>query len=87
LSVQKPILVHSESKYFVARFFREHECGYVVEGDAGRLRQALRDIGTDAVLRANLAKKAYRAMAYFSGATIAKKFREVLAHAEESKRG
>lgn len=87
LSVQKPILVHSESKYFVARFFRERACGYVVEGDAGRLRQALRDIGTDAVLRANLAKKAYSATAYFSGATIARRFREVLAHAKGSKRG
>lgn len=78
LFVQRPILVHSKSNYFVARFFDDHRCGHVVEGGAADIFGALQTLVNDRELRETLSRNSFGAVSYFSGRTIANRLRETV---------
>jgi hypothetical protein len=59
LAAGRPIFVHSPPGSFVASYFREHECGLVVDrDDADALRSALERFSGDPALRRRLAANA-----------------------------
>jgi glycosyltransferase involved in cell wall biosynthesis len=68
LATRRPILVHAPRSSFVAWYFREHDCGVVVdENDPARLAEAIELILSDAQLCRRLAENAYeRARTDFS---------------------
>jgi len=68
LAARRPILVHAPPRSFVAWYFRQHECGMVVdESDPAKLAQAIKQIITDANLQRRLALHAWeQAQADFS---------------------
>ncbi|HLM58094.1 MAG TPA: glycosyltransferase family 4 protein [Pyrinomonadaceae bacterium] len=68
LAARRPVLVHAPKDSFLARYFREHECGLVVdESDPARLAEAVQRLIGDADLRRRLVENAWaRAQADFS---------------------
>ena len=59
LASGRPVLVHAPADSFVAWYFRQHECGVVVdENDPQKLAEALRRLLEDGDLRARLAARA-----------------------------
>ena len=80
LAAQRPILVHAPSDSFLAWYFREYECGLVVdEGDPKKLARAIERISTDAALRQRLSARAWeRAQCDFSISTAQSRFSELM---------
>lgn len=76
---QRPVLLHCPDDYFIARFFRERDCGMLV-GDPGpeALKSALVKLRSDQTLRARFANNALRAAHEFEGPRIASMLRGVL---------
>jgi glycosyltransferase involved in cell wall biosynthesis len=61
LAAGRPILVHAPPDSFLASYFRDHECGIVVDrGDPAELAAALESVLTDAALRARLRARAWQ---------------------------
>jgi glycosyltransferase involved in cell wall biosynthesis len=71
LICQKPILVHCKKHYYVAKFFRKFDCGYVTDGDSEEILIALNNIKDDFELRKRIASNSYKALSYFDGKDIA----------------
>lgn len=80
LLVQKPILVHSKSCYFVSEFFRKFGCGYITDGDFEEILRVLERIKNDGALRKQLVENTTAALEYFRGDTIADAFRMLMNH-------
>jgi len=60
LAARRPILVHAPADTFVAWYFRQHECGLVVDKcDPGELAQAIERILQNADLRQGLGTRAW----------------------------
>ncbi|MCA1635183.1 MAG: glycosyltransferase [Acidobacteria bacterium] len=87
LAARRPILVHAPPDSFIAWYFRQHECGLVVDqNDPAQLARALDTILNDAVLREKLAARAReRAEADFSLPKARSQFAEVLGLNDESR--
>jgi glycosyltransferase involved in cell wall biosynthesis len=83
LASGRPILVHAPSDSFVASYFREFECGLVVDqNDPAQLARAIDSLLNDAKLREKLATRARdRAKADFDHVKEKAKFTELLNHA------
>jgi len=81
LAARRPILVHAPADSFVSSYFREHECGLVVdEPDPAKLAAALERLTTDAALRERLAERAWeRARADYDLAGARQAFSDMLA--------
>lgn len=59
LTLQKPILVHAPADSFLSWYFREHECGFVVDSDdAGALAAGLERLIADRTLRETISERA-----------------------------
>jgi glycosyltransferase involved in cell wall biosynthesis len=59
LASGRPVLLHAPSDSFVSRYFREHECGVVVDEDSvDHLAKAIRELIEDKDLRSRLVAKA-----------------------------
>lgn len=80
LAARRPILVHAPHDSFIAWYFRQHECGLVVDqNDPAQLARALDTILNDAALRERLAARARaRAEADFSLPEAQAQFAQVL---------
>jgi glycosyltransferase involved in cell wall biosynthesis len=51
LAARRPVLVHAPRDSFISRYFREHECGIVVdEDDPARLAEAIKLVLSDSTL-------------------------------------
>jgi glycosyltransferase involved in cell wall biosynthesis len=81
LASGKPILVHAPADSFVVRFFREHECGEVVDArDARTLAESVERLLDDGALRAKYVENAMEcAHGEFDSSEVAKRFREIIA--------
>ncbi len=76
---QRPVLLHCPGDFFMARFFRQWECGLVVEDPSPKaLLAALRRLQGDTALRERLVQNALRAAAHFDGRRIAATLRATL---------
>ena len=61
LSARRPILVHAPHDSFLAWYFREHECGLVVDDkDPAKLAQAIQTLVEDPLLQQRLAVRAWQ---------------------------
>jgi glycosyltransferase involved in cell wall biosynthesis len=61
LAAGRPILVHAPPDSFVARYFRDHRCGVVVDrSDPAELAAAIETILSDSALRAQLRAHAWK---------------------------
>jgi glycosyltransferase involved in cell wall biosynthesis len=80
LAAGRPILVHAPPDSFLARYFRDHECGVVVDrSDPAELAAALESVLTDAALRARLRARAWeRAEADFDIGQAQRQFARVI---------
>ena len=75
LASGRPILAHVPADSFVARFFRERECGVLVDTpDIARISCALRDLAGDAALRLRIVRNAQDAAREFTANTASEKF-------------
>lgn len=79
LAARRPVLVHAPPDSFVSKYFREHDCGLVVDrDDPALLARELGRLLDDAALRDRLAANAReRAVADFSLSAASTKFAEV----------
>lgn len=60
MAARRPVLVHAPADSFIVRYFRENECGVVVdEKDPAQLAAAIERILTDAGLRENVCQRAW----------------------------
>ena len=75
----RPILVHCPDDYFLAEFFRKHDCGLVVP-DRGEeaLVSAWSQLRNDPGCGARLTTRAQAVLPYFDGQRISATFREQL---------
>jgi glycosyltransferase involved in cell wall biosynthesis len=80
LAAGKPILVHAPPDSFVAWYFREHECGVVVdEQDPRKLAEAIDGILTDRAFREKLSRRASeRARVDFDVQIARRRFAELM---------
>lgn len=59
LAMEKPILVHAPANSFIAQYFRQHECGLVVDQpDSAQLAQVISDVVTGKINTQVLAQRA-----------------------------
>jgi glycosyltransferase involved in cell wall biosynthesis len=81
LAARRPILVHAPPDSFLANYFREHECGLVVdENDPRALARGVERILGDQDLRQRLSRNAWEcAQADFSLQAAQSKFAELFA--------
>lgn len=85
---QRPILLHAPGDYFIARFYREWECGVVVsEPSAEALTSGLERLRDDEGLRLRLAGNALQAARQFEGARVAATLRALLEDVAGNDRG
>jgi glycosyltransferase involved in cell wall biosynthesis len=86
LATGRPILVHAPPDSFVSRYFREHDCGVVVDSNSpNAVAEALKRIATDPSLRQAIGKKAReRAQVDFDLAQARRTFRQLVDHIEIS---
>ena len=86
LAAGRPVIAHAPHDSFISWYFREHECGVVVDRlDPARLAEALARVLDDDALRENLAARAWeRAVADFRIESAREKFWKLL---EEGVRG
>jgi glycosyltransferase involved in cell wall biosynthesis len=67
LAAGQPILVHCPENYFLARFFREHECGIIVSTrEVAAIAAAVRTLLDDGPEQDRMRKNALRAAQIFS---------------------
>ena len=80
LAAGPPILVHAPPDSFLASYFREHQCGIVVDrSDPGELAAALDSALSDPALRARLRARAWaRAEADFDVGRVRQQFARVI---------
>jgi glycosyltransferase involved in cell wall biosynthesis len=80
LAARRPVLVHAPKDSYVAWYFRNYECGLVVdENDPAKLAQAIERILSDASLRQRLSENAWaRANIDFSIETAQRKFTDLM---------
>lgn len=80
LAARRPILVHAPSDSFVVWYFRQHECGLVVDrSDPAELAQAIERLVTDADLRRELCARAWeRAQSDFDSSVARSRFAELM---------
>ncbi len=80
LAARRPILVHAPADSFIANYFREHECGVVVDqNDPAELARAIGSLIANADLRRELARRAgERAEADFDVKKARKQFTEII---------
>jgi glycosyltransferase involved in cell wall biosynthesis len=80
MAARRPVLVHAPEGSFVSRYFREHECGVVVDrDDPGALAEALGRLLDDEGSQARLVERGWeRVRADFRVETAREKFREIL---------
>jgi glycosyltransferase involved in cell wall biosynthesis len=77
---QRPVLLHSPGDYFIARFFRQWDCGLVVtEAGSGAIGSALDRLRSDEGLRHRLARNALEASRQFEGPRVASVLKAALA--------
>ena len=80
---QKPVLLHSPGDYFIARFFRNWDCGVVVDDqDPEALATTLRAFRSSGPLRERLVRNALRAAQQFEGERVVKGLRSILRQVE-----
>jgi glycosyltransferase involved in cell wall biosynthesis len=76
---QRPVLLHSPGDYFIARFYRQWDCGLVVTEKGSRaLGAALDRLRSDPVLRLRLARNALKASRQFEGPRVASVLKEAI---------
>jgi glycosyltransferase involved in cell wall biosynthesis len=80
LAACRPILVHAPPDSFLASYFRDHQCGLVVDrSDPAELAAALESLLSDPDLRSRLRARAWeRAEADFSLATACRQFAQAI---------
>ena len=80
LASRRPILVHAPADSFISWYFREHECGLVVDReDPKELARAIERLAGDASLRRRLGERAWeRARTDFSVAAAQSAFARLL---------
>jgi glycosyltransferase involved in cell wall biosynthesis len=80
LASGRPILVHAPADSFVSWYFREHECGVVVDrSEPAMLAQAIEGVIEDAELRRKIGERARaRAESDFSLAAAQAEFVKLL---------
>ena len=80
LAAGRPILVHAPRDSFLASYFREHQCGVVVDrGEPAELAAALEMVFGDPALRARLRARAWaRAEADFDLRNVRRQFAQVI---------
>jgi hypothetical protein len=79
LASGRPILVHAPPDTFIARYFREHRAGVVVDNPESRgLGEALRDIAASAELRQSLRVNALRLAELYKAELAREKFWKVV---------
>lgn len=77
---QRPVLLHTPGDYFIARFFRQWDCGLVVaEEGAEAIGSALDRLRSDPGLRHRLARNALEASRQFEGPRVASVLKAALA--------
>jgi glycosyltransferase involved in cell wall biosynthesis len=75
LASGRPILVHCPENYFLARFFRKHNCGLVVpERSVDALEAAVRYLAEDSSQVENMRKSALTAAQFFNADQLASRF-------------
>ena len=84
LATGRPILVHAPANSYVSRYFREHECGVIVDiSSPSAVAGALERIATDEALRKAVGEKAReRARIDFDPALARAAFRRLMAREE-----
>jgi glycosyltransferase involved in cell wall biosynthesis len=76
---QRPIIVHTPGDYFLARFYRQRECGLVVDDPSpAALRAAFGRIREDRALRERVVRQGLVAAGSFGGPKVADSLRRVL---------
>jgi glycosyltransferase involved in cell wall biosynthesis len=81
LACGRPILAHAPSDSYIARFYRERGCAWVVsEPSVGALSEAVDRLRTDRALRARLVGNALLACRLFRGEDVARRFHSEIAH-------
>lgn len=80
LAARRPILVHAPPDSFIAWYFRQHECGVVVdESDPAKLAQAIERILSDESLRQRVSAHAWeRALSDFSALVAQSRFAKLM---------
>ena len=80
LAACRPILVHAPPDSFLTSYFRDHQCGIVVDrSDPAELAAALEALLSDAALRSRLSARAWeRAEADFSLAPACRQFAQAI---------
>jgi len=79
LAADRPILVHCPENYFLARFFREHECGIVVSTrDVAAIVKAVKTLLDRGSEQERMRKNALRAAQIFSIDRISKVLSQTL---------
>jgi hypothetical protein len=82
LASGRPILVHAPADSFVSRFFREHDCGLVVDmPEPARLTGALVRLRDEPMLRSRIVANAQRVARGFSAQESRRAFLDVLCRA------
>jgi hypothetical protein len=75
----RPILLHAAGDTFIARFYREHRCGLVVDDPSpASLAAGVQRLREDLPLRTELVRNALQAARQFEGATVAERVRTAL---------
>lgn len=76
---RRPVLLQCPGDYFIARFYRDWDCGLVVDGPGPEaLFAALERLRSDGGLRTRLVHNALKAARQFEGPRVATILREVL---------
>lgn len=82
LAQGRPILVHCPEHYFLACFFRTHECGWIVsERSEDAVLDTLREIDEDVHIRERRCRNALEVARRFAGERVAQQFSDELAAA------
>ena len=80
----RPILVHCPEHYFLAQFFRAHECGVVVSERSGDgLLRACNQMLSDKVAITQVVERARMTATEFSAQKVSRSFAETIAHVEK----
>jgi len=75
LAQGKPILIHCPDHYFVARFFKKHDCGWVVSTPSEEaIQRTLQEIQENTDTRQRRCRNALKAARLFEGNRIARQF-------------
>ena len=80
MASRRPVLVHAPPDSFISRYFRQHDCGSVVDvNDPAPLGRAVEQLLSDAALRERLGERAWeRVVADFSVEKARATFAELL---------